>query len=324
VNVRDVAQVLKDHESFVIMSHSDPDGDSIGCQLALTSALRRIGKTAKAVADDRTPVIYRFLEGSVHLEPASAGAAADVVVVVDSSNVQRVGGLDSIGVRERPILNIDHHRSNTRFGDWNYVDPEACACAEQVYGVILELGIRLTMEEAANLYVGILTDTGAFRYPNTTARSLRVAADLVDHGIPAAEIARKVFWEKTPESTHLLGMALSSLEIIERGRIASMVVSREMSTRAQASSSDSDGFPSYTKVISGVKVGLLFRQLDGDGVRVSLRSDSGVDVERVARIFGGGGHPTSAGCVVEGSIEDVRERVIGEVARLLHEQDGQP
>ncbi len=314
---------MKDHESFVIMSHSDPDGDSIGSQLALASALGRIGKTAKAVADDRTPVIYRFLEGSVHVEPPSAGATADVVVVVDSSNLQRVSGLDSIGGRERPILNVDHHRSNTEFGRWNYVDPEACACAEQVYSVILELGVELTVDEAANLYVGILTDTGAFRFPNTTSRCLRVAADLVDQGIPAAEIARKVFWEKTPESTHLLGMALSSLEIIDGGRIASMVVSREMSRKAQASASDSDGFASYTKVITGVKVGLLFRQLDGDGVRVSLRSDSGVDVERVARIFGGGGHPTSAGCVVEGAIEEVRERVIGEVLRLLHLRDGQ-
>jgi phosphoesterase RecJ-like protein len=322
LNAKEAAGVLRGHESFVIMSHSDPDGDSIGSQLALASALRRIGKTAWAVADERTPAIYSFLEGSVHVEPPAAGASADVVVVVDSSNEQRVSGLDSIGGRERPILNIDHHRSNTRFGRWNYVDADACACAEQIYGVILELGGRLTREEAANLYVGIMTDTGAFRFPNTTSRSLHVAAELVDLGIPAAEIARKVYWEKTPESTHLLGMALSSLEIVDGGRIASMVISREMSRRACASASDSDGFASYTKVISGVKVGLLFRQLDGDGVRVSLRSDSGVDVERVARRFGGGGHPTSAGCVVEGPMDDVRDAVTREVVRLLHEQDG--
>jgi phosphoesterase RecJ-like protein len=274
------------------------------------------------VANERTPALYRFLEGSVQIEPPSAGAAAEVVVVVDSSNLERVGGRESLLLEQRPIINIDHHRSNTRFGSWNYVEPEACACAEQVYGILQEMGLRLTREEAAGLYVGLLTDTGAFRFPNTTARCLRIAAELVECGISAAALARKVFWEKTPESTHLLGMVLSSLEILHDGQVASMVVSQEMSRRAGASASDSDGFASYTKVISGVKVGLLFRQVDGNGVRVSLRSDAGVDVERVARLFGGGGHPTSAGCVVEGGLDEVRQRVVGEVVRLLEQTSG--
>ena len=320
MNARAAAALLKEHDRFVILSHAEPDGDSLGSQLALCSALRRMGKQAWAVGSERPPRIYGFLEGSVRVEPPAAGATAALAVVVDSSNLERVGGRESLPLDERPILNVDHHRSNTRFGTWNYVDPDACACAEQVYGILRELDLRLTPEEAAALYVGILTDTGAFRFPNTTSRCLRIAAELVDYGISAAGVARKVYWEKSPGQTHLLGMVLASLEIEHEGEIASMVISREMSRKAGASASDSDGFASYTKVIAGVKVGLLFRETDGNGIRVSLRSDSGVDVERVARLFGGGGHPTSAGCVIDEPLDVARKRVAAEVVRLLERQ----
>jgi len=322
VNAEEVARILTEYDGFRIVSHADPDGDSVGSQLALCSSLRRLGKRAWAVSDDPVPAIYRFLQGGVEMESGSAGEDAVVVVVVDSSNPQRVSGLDFPGVDGVRILNIDHHKSNTRFGRWNYVDPEACACAEQVYRVLGAMGVEPTAEEAACLYIGILTDTGAFRFPNTSSACFRMAADLVDRGFSAADVARRVFWNKTLESTRLLGSALSSLDVCHDGQVAVMVVSQDMSRAARATAADSDGFASYTKVISGVRVGLLFRQLDGGSVRVSLRSDSGVDVERVARRFGGGGHPTSAGCVVEGSLESAKATVLGEVVRLLDRRPG--
>lgn len=320
----EVARVLREHDGFLIMSHSDPDGDSVGSQLALCSVLRRLGKRAWAVSDEPVPAIYRFLVGDIRVEPMGAADGADVAVVVDSSNLRRVSGLASLEARKVDILNIDHHRSNTGFGRWNYVDPGACACAEQIYSIVQRLDVRLTQDEASCLYVGILTDTGAFRFPNTTSACLRIAADLVDAGFCADCVARKVFWEKTPESTHLLGLALSGLEVSHGGRIATMVVSREMSRQASASDADSDGFASYTKVIAGVKVGLLLRDSERGVVRVSLRSDAGVDVERVARVFGGGGHPTSAGCVLEGSLGSVKTRVLEEVVQLLDGPSEQP
>jgi phosphoesterase RecJ-like protein len=320
LEIRDVAGVLQDHSRLVILSHPDPDGDSIGSQLALCSVLRRLGKQAWAVSEDKMPAIYRFLEGPVCVESPMEVSDPDLLVVVDASNRQRVSGLPALEASGAEILNIDHHRSNTRFGRWNYVDSEASACAEQVYGILRHMDVDLTENEAACLYVGLLTDTGAFRFPNTTSGCLRIASELVNHGFSAAEVSRRVFWEKTPESTRLLGLALSALEVRHDGQIAVMHVSRDMSREAGASASDSDGFASYTKVITGVKVGLLFREQNGEGVRVSLRSDSGVDVERVARLFGGGGHPTSAGCVLAGALDDVKRQVVGEVERLLDEQ----
>ncbi|MCK4546276.1 MAG: bifunctional oligoribonuclease/PAP phosphatase NrnA [Candidatus Eisenbacteria sp.] len=320
LEAKEVARVLEDHDGFVILSHREPDGDSVGSQLALCSVLRRLGKRAWAVGEDPMPAIYRFLEGSVRLELPSAVSDPQVFVVVDASNIGRVGGLEALKSCAADILNIDHHGSNTGFGRWDYVDPEASACSEQVYWIVQELGVDLTDEEAACLYVGLLTDTGAFRFPNTTSRCMKIAADLVDRGFSAAEVARKVFWEKTLESTRLLGLALSTLEVRCNGQIAIMHVSREMSREARATSSDSDGFPLYTKVIAGVKVGLLFREQDDGGVRVSLRSDSGVNVEKVARVFGGGGHPTSAGCVSPGTLENAKKDVVGEVERLLERE----
>ncbi|MGQ9602838.1 MAG: DHH family phosphoesterase [bacterium] len=307
-----VLDIINRHSDIIVTSHIDPDGDAIGCVLAFHLFLKRLGKSSKALLEDGIDDNYRFLEGSAEVLSSidhSSGAA----IILDSASIERVGRLKSLVEKCQMKINIDHHRSNQMFGDYNLVIADAGACAEIVYRLIEASGRPISRSEAEALYVGILSDTGCFRFPNTTPESLRIASELLKAGVKPYRVASEIFWNRSPRGVLLLSNALSTIEVADGGEVASMVVTREMIEATGADNRDTEGFADYPRSIRNVKVGILLREIGHNLYRVSLRSREGFDVDGIARAFGGGGHPTAAGFRICGELSQLKKALHKEI-----------
>jgi phosphoesterase RecJ-like protein len=296
---------------ILITAHIDPDGDAVGSCLGLKLALRHLGKTADVVLDSPLPPTLLFLpEAETIRRPEEIGKRYATAFVLDSSSLDRVGAVaEKAFAPGAKVAVIDHHWGNEGFGDLRLVDPEASATAELVYDLIQALRVPLTREIAECLYTGILSDTGGFRYANTSSRTLRVAARLVEEGARSSVVAEALYATKTAPSLRILGLALASLETQGGGRIGAMTISREMFEKAGAKPEDADGIVQYAKALVGARVGILIQEIAPNEIRASLRSDGTVDVNQVASQFGGGGHRNAAGLRVRGALETVRQDI---------------
>jgi phosphoesterase RecJ-like protein len=303
-----IADAVARAESFLIASHIDPDGDAIGCELAILSILRRLGKSAQVISDEPIPDTFTFLAGSGDVIVGEA-PAADAAMVVDAASLDRLGRAEG-PVRACPlIINIDHHASNSYFGNHNLVETGAGACGEVIHRLIRVLGLEPTRDEAEALYVAIVSDTGCFRFPTTTGETLRTAADLLDSGVKAYHAASEIFWKRSPAGLRLLSNALSTIEVSNGGNVATMDITQRMYEEAGATPRDTEGFANYPRSIRDVLVGVLIREIGDDLFRVSLRSREGYPISDVAASFGGGGHPTAAGFRIRGERGQVKARI---------------
>ncbi|NPV71276.1 MAG: bifunctional oligoribonuclease/PAP phosphatase NrnA [Firmicutes bacterium] len=313
--------VFRNESDFVLVPHVSPDGDSIGSCLALGLALVRRGKKAQVALDEAFPSRYGFLPGAVEVRPSSPKVGRYIVVTLDCTDLSRCGVRPELIQGASAIVNIDHHVSNSFFGDYQLVDSAASAVGEIVFDLLQELGWGITAGEATCLYTAIITDTGSFRFENTTSRCLEVCASLVRAGARPSRIAEEVYETASLPATVLLGKALSSLRLDDTGRVAWMTISAADFESAGASNEDTEGIVNYARMVEGVEVGVLFKELGDRQVRVALRSRRSVNVSRIASLFGGGGHPRAAGCTVAGSVEDAYSAVIPEVLRAVKEMD---
>jgi len=305
---------------ILITAHIDPDGDAVGSCLGLKIALRHRGKTADVVLESPLPASLLFLpEADTIRRPDEVRTRYGTAFVLDSSSLDRVGSVAqktlAPGAR---IAVIDHHWGNEGFGDIRLVDPGASATAELVYDLIEALRVPLSPPIAECLYTGILSDTGGFRYANTSSRTLRVAARLVEEGARSSVVAEALYATKTAPSLRILGLALASLETKGGGKIGAMTISREMFEKAGAKPEDADGIVQYAKDLAGARVGVLIQETGPDEIRASLRSDGTVDVNQVASQFGGGGHRNAAGLRVQGRLETVRQDLFRALERAMN------
>ena len=303
-----VADLFRSKKSFLVTSHIDPDGDAIGSSLAIYSILKRLGREVKVVLEDEVPPNFAFLDGSAEVRTGEV-EPCEVGVVVDSASVERTGRVKDMILACDTVVNIDHHRSNDNFGDYNLVIQGTGACGEIVYRLLLEIGEGITLSEAEALYVAILSDTGCFRFPTTTADTMRIAAHLLDLGVKPYHAASEIFWNRSPRALRLLSSSLATLEITNDGAIASMEVTRQMYEATGASPKDTEGFANYPRSIRDVLVGILIREIDEGVYRVSLRSREGYNVDGIAKTFGGGGHPTAAGFRIRGQLETIKQNL---------------
>lgn len=323
-DIMSITDSLNRHGNFIVLEHMKPDGDCIGSGLALVMALRDMGKRALLVSHDPHPQIYDFLPGREfytrpgYLKPEDF--SPDVAVFLDCTGPDRVG--DALEFAGSGLwINIDHHVSNSHFAELNLVDPQASATGELVFGLIKALGTPVTPDIALCIYVAILTDTGGFRYANTTARAFRIAASLVDKGVNPADVADRVFETRSMPSLVLCGHALTSLKLHQGGRLATMTVTQEAMRSAGASQEDTEGLISYPRSIAGVEVALLFTETRDNRVRVSFRSRSRMDVAKAALSFGGGGHAAAAGAIVDGTLEEVYQKVLKAIESQMRWMD---
>jgi len=305
---------------FLITSHVDPDGDAVGSSLGLKHALQEMGKTAEVVLESPLPETLAFLPGASTIRrPGDVTKQYASAFLVDSSSADRAGQvLTRCLAPNAQVAVIDHHWGNDGFGHVRLVNPEASATAELIYDLIELLRVPISPEIAECLYTGILSDTGGFRFANTSSRTLRVAARLVEHGARAARVAEALYATKTAPSLRILGLALASLQTRSGGRIGAMSISLDMFEKAGAKPEDADGIVQYAKALAGARVGILLQETAKDEIRASLRSDGSVDVNQVASEFGGGGHRNAAGLRVRGGLGQVREDLIRALERAMN------
>lgn len=310
------AEALRAGSRVLLACHVNPDGDTMGSALALGLALRRAGKDVTLVSPDEVPLPYRFLPGSDGFLNAVPEGDHDVSVALDCDGLNRLGPA-APGVRRAAcVIEVDHHTGNDRFGDIVVVDPTAAATGEIIFALLRLLALPILPDVATNLYVALLTDTGSFRFANTTARSLRIAAELVDCGADPFRIADHVYETRSYPATLLLGRALASIGLSQDGRIAWGRLTARDFEEVGATDAETEGIVNHLRAIAGVRVAVLFREVNGK-VRVSLRSREPVDVAAVARVFGGGGHRVAAGCTLPTPLAQAERRVLDEVRKAL-------
>jgi phosphoesterase RecJ-like protein len=307
--------------SIVMACHVNPDGDALGSMLGLVLALRAAGKDVTCLSADGVPDIYRFLPGAETIRRAAPERDWDLGIVLDSGDLDRIGGALPFIARARRLLNVDHHATAKGFGDVQLVNALAASTAEIVFELIRSMGLPVTPQIATCLFTGVTTDTGSFRFQNVTMSTLDTAADLVGAGAPLAEIAENVFDNRSFAATKLLGLALNAMQTTADGRIVWTRVTHEDFTRLGVTDEDTEGFVNYARNVRGAEVGLLFREISDGRARVSLRGKKTVDVGAIAKQFGGGGHRMAAGCTVGPTLADAERLVIAAAMEELRLAD---
>jgi phosphoesterase RecJ-like protein len=317
--MREVAELLRGAHRVAIFSHVDPDGDAAGSALGLAHVLRDAGRDARVFLPGGAPELYGFLPGAdaVGAEPGEVPGDRDLLIVLDATSPSRLAGLEGALGDGPPVVNVDHHSDNTRFGAAHWVDPTACATALLVHEWAKSEGLEVSAEAATCLYAGIVTDTGRFTFSNTDARGLAAAAELAALGADPHRIAVRVYDRASAASMRLLGRMLATLDLRNGGTIASVHVTQDMLKETGARAEDSDGFSTYARSIDGVKVGLFFRETDEGTVKVSFRSNEGVRIDGVAARFQGGGHPSASGARIPGPLDAAKEAVVRAVQEHL-------
>jgi len=320
-----VKTLIRRHRSFAITTHVFPDGDAVGSELALAQILRRLGKKVLVVNEHPLPKIYRFLDprrtAKVHAKKLAARIEkCDVVFAVDAGSPDRLGrvGITIQRAHLRSIC-IDHHKTNSSFADVNIVDTSAASTGELIYSLAKSLRVPITPHVAKCLFVAAATDTGWFRFPNTTPRTFRMAAELIENGVKPERMYQAVYetfrWQRMALMRQVLGTLCSECD----GQIAYFYATEKMLREAKATQEDAEGFTNIPRVLRGVKLILFFREIGGK-VRVSLRSRGGPPVEALARKYGGGGHARAAGITMKGPLRRAIRAVLGDARRLLERE----
>ena len=319
---RQICELFRTEQNFLVLTHYRPDGDAIGSQLALALLLKHLGKNVEAWNEDPVPRKFRFLPHSHLIQlPPAAPKDFDVVIAVDVSTWQRTGTAGQRLGRKKHCIMIDHHITHERFGDILWLDPTAAASGQLVFDLVKRGGFTLTPEIATCLFAAISTDTGSFTFANTTATALRIAAELVEAGVNVGEVTRHVYESYPRARLQLVQMALADLKFAEHNRIAYYWVTNEMYETSGAKREDTEGLIDYARSIDGVIVAALFEELSEPGkFRVSLRSKHPqVDVNSIARRFGGGGHREAAGARMTGTPQDVERRMLEAITTVLRQ-----
>lgn len=311
---KDLISVLNEEQRFLIAAHVNPDGDAIGSALALSSALESIGKETVTYSRDPIPRQYSFLPGIDNMRNSLDGASGPdpVLILVDCNTPERAG---LGGHTFRRALVIDHHATESDFGNVRWIEHGSAATGLMVYELIKTLGLQITKEIAWNLYTAICIDTGTFRYGNTSAEVLRVAADLVDAGADPELIPRRLYEEWDLRRFNLMVMMLKQLKI--RNGVALCYVTTEMLDKTGATAEDTENFSNIPRIIATVKVSVLLREVRSGGWKVSLRSKGDVDVSAVAQELGGGGHKNAAGFQISGDLNSAKRAVLAMIKKKI-------
>jgi phosphoesterase RecJ-like protein len=312
-DLRAIAEAIRDHDRFLVTTHENPDGDALGSLLAAKLMLGQLGKDVVIYLAGRTPLPreYQFMDlGELVREPP-ADVHERVLLAVDCANERRLGPDPSVYERAPFIIDIDHHHDNSRFGTLNYIDAGASSTGEIMRDLLRELGVELTHEIAEALYIAVVTDTGRFQYANTTAKALRLAAELVEAGADVHRVFQGVYENVAFAKLKLIARALDHARVYEGGRVIVSHLEKDDFDAAGAEEPYSEGIIDYLRAVEGTEVAALIRQPptgDGPGRRVSLRTtEEDVDVSKIARKSGGGGHPQAAGFPSEASVEEITD-----------------
>ena len=302
--------------TVLCLGHVHPDGDVLGTLLGLGLALSAAGASVTFAGPHPVPDVLAFLPGSDRWQVWKAAPAFfDIIVMTDCPNPDRSEGLleGARGPRSR-VLNIDHHPDNRRYGSIDWIDPSAAATGEMIFDLLVALGLPLTPAIALNLFTAVHTDTGSFRYSNTTPRTFRIAAELAAAGADPALVSDRLYQQRGRDSLVQLGTVLRRVEVSDDGQVAWLSVPRDLVPHELVESED---LVSYPRSIGGVKVAVLLREEAPGTVKASLRAKGEVAVNKIAHRFGGGGHENAAGCTLSGTLEEAAASLLQAVREAL-------
>lgn len=314
---RELNQIITSKQRFLISCHINPDGDGIGSLLAFGISLKELGKDVQLVCTDGVPNVFGFLDGSAAItRNLEVTERPEVLIYVDCAEKERAAL--PAGIRDMNglmIVNIDHHVTNTGFGDLNIIDSNAAATGEIILRILKELNLPFNQSIALSLYTAIATDTGFFRFGNTTGATLEACSYLINaFQIEPSKIAEQVHEQKSYNSIRLLGEVLNNIKLSTDGKVAWAVLDQQMLAKYPVEYEETENYVNYARSIEGVEIGILFKELKPNEIKLSWRSTSAVDVSKLAAYFGGGGHARAAGCNITGSLHVVIDRVLRFVA----------
>lgn len=313
----DIKEEIIRAKKIVILTHESPDGDAIGSSMAVFLALKNWGKDVDVIIPEM-PKTFNFLPGIDEVKKDSDIEKYDLAIALDCADIKRLNGFSKFFENARKTIVIDHHSGNTMFGQYNYVNPVAPACA-QILSIIFDyFGVEITNEIGTCLIAGIITDTGGFKYSNVTSDTFDFAARLLDNGVNISEIYERVMQTVTLSRFNLTKIAIDRLELLEDGKIAFTYITMEDEKSVNAEIGDHEGIVEQGRSIEGVLVSVFLREAE-QGFRVSLRANnsSNINVADICMIFGGGGHIRAAGCLLPYSLEISKDKIIEEIKRSM-------
>lgn len=325
MSLKKCVECIKRNKRFLLTVHTNPEGDALGAELAFYNLLKKLGKVAVIINEDEVPYGYNFLPGINNIQKKIRNKRYlkkidfDCFVILDCSDPQRTGEIYKINTQGKPVINIDHHISNNKFGDVNWVEPHSSSTSEMIYKLFRKLRIPLDKNTAICLYVGILTDTGSFRYSNTTNFTHKIVSELLDFKLNIPQIYKNIYENIPFEDMKLLGKILPDMRREAGGKIIWFQVEKNLLRNEKLFFDLTEHVLSFGRAIKDAEVTVLFKENLGvkDEIRVNFRSQGKVDVNKIAQFFGGGGHKTASGATIHGKINLVRRKVLAKIKESL-------
>lgn len=309
ISVKQCADILKEKDNILILTHANPDGDTLGCGYALCRALMKIGKICEVINADSIPKKYNYLFDDI----VEIKFKPEYVVAVDVATIKLLGGLEE---QYKIDMCIDHHSTNTEYADYLLLEDVPAAC-QIMYEVVLALGVEVDKKIANCLYTGLTTDTGCFRYDSTTAQTYRVAANLIEAGADNGKINRIMFETKTKTYARLERLAIESMRFYEHERVAVITVTQEMFQLTGSNMQETEGLAPLTRQIEGVEIGITITEKPDGSCKASIRTFESVNAAELAKCFGGGGHAQAAGCRFDCDVKEARRLLVEKSKELL-------
>ncbi|MFR7874198.1 MAG: DHH family phosphoesterase [Christensenellales bacterium] len=310
-----ILEEIKKAESIVILTHENPDGDAVGSSIAMYLGLKELGKTPDIIIPE-FPRAFENLPGIENIKKESDIENYDLAIALDTASIKMLNGYSKYFEDAKTKIVIDHHSSNTMFGDYNYVDQDSPACAQLLLVLFNYLNIEVSKEIGTDILAGIITDTGGFRYDGVTAETFELVAGLCQKGVKVSKVYQKVFASTSKSKFFLHRIALDRLELLDNEKIAFTYITKKDENSVGAENGDYDGIVEQGRDIEGVEISIFLRETE-KGIKASLRSKDYVNVSELCRIFGGGGHIRAAGCTIPGTIEQVKTQILNQARAML-------
>lgn len=313
----DILVEINHAEKIVIMAHETPDGDAIGSMLSMNLALKKLGKEADVIVRE-FPRTFAFLPGAKEVKSNSDIEQYDLAVSLDCADLKRLVGKEYFESAKKTIV-IDHHGTNMMYGDLNFVNPVSPACCEILAGMFKYFDIEIDSEIGSCILTGIITDTGGFKYSSVTPETFEFTAELLRKGVNVSDIYQRVLETRRKSNFELLRRAMNRLELLEDGKIAFTYINKKDEEEVHAETGDHEGIVENGRSIEGVRVSVFIREKEENIYKVSMRAGNGfnINVSDICYIFGGGGHPRAAGAVVSGTVEQVKEKLVKEIKKVI-------
>lgn len=312
----EILKEIKEAEKIVILTHESPDGDALGSSLAMKLMLEELGKKSDVIIPEYSRM-FQFLPSATEIKTDSEIKKYDLAISVDCANFKRMAKNEYFEKAKKTIV-IDHHGSNNMYGDLNYVNPVSPACCEILAGMIEYFGIKNSKEIGTCIMTGIITDTGGFRHSGITPDTFEYTAELIRLGVDIPDIYKRTLRTKTKANFELTKRVIDRMELLEDGKVSFTYMNSQDELEVGAEPGDHEGLVDIGKDIEGVKVSIFIRQRDNEDVyKVSLRSEDNINVSDICFVFGGGGHARAAGALIQGNVEQVKEKLMKEIRKWM-------